>query len=566
LLGRSFTTLQPSFFTVNYVRDVEAALLNVLAEQDGGRLDGKRIAKNFAKEATSRENFRALIDSEFQRENPRSSPELRNLIEQWKLDGGTVSWMERLSPQEVADKMRGEFATINEGMEGGRFRQSFRPAGKAFKATVEALENANAVFEGMTRFAAYKAALEAHPDPTSVEARRRAAMLSREITVDFQRAGENAQFMNNFYLFLNANIQGTARTLRSLKAPQVRAILGGAVSVAATLAMYNAMVSGEDDDGKLLWDKEAEHDKDRNLIIMNPDGSGVGVKIPMPYGFGFFTGLGTRLTDAIRRKDDPSKFIALTLSSALNNFSPLQFAGENIPTAVTLAGLPTLLKPGGELAFNQNFMSKPIYNKLFDSSQSMASAGRFNTPEIYKWWAQSLNDISGGEGKIPGKIDTPPEAWEYLAEFAAGGVGNSAASLLADAAKLTGAVEGREELGARDIPIARRFLTSPSPGRNVGEYYENSNRAAIVQRQFKDTEEKASFRKRYPVETNGRVVSALTRSRSEIRNINKQLKAVNASNMSAEDKAARKAELKARIDQAYIRFNKIYNEVEESQR
>lgn len=559
LLGRSFTTLQPSFFTVNYVRDIQAALLNVMAEQDGGRLDGKRIARSFAKEATSRDNFRALIDFEFGRENPRSSPELRNLIEQWKLDGGTVSWVDRKTPQEVANQMRAEFAAINDAT-GGNFRQLFRKGARGFRATVDALENANAVFEGMTRFAAYKAALDAGAT------RQQAAMLAREITVDFQRAGETAQFMNNFWLFMNANIQGTARTLKSLKSPQVRAILGGAVSVAATLAMYNAAVSGEDDDGELLWDKIPDYEKDRNLIIMAPDGGGVGAKIPMPYGFGFFTGLGTRLTDTLRRGDDVSRFLNLTLSSALNNFSPLQFAGDNLPSNIAAAAVPTLLKPVPDLWRNENFMSKPIYNEPFDSSQSMASASRFNTPEAYKWWAQTLNDISGGEGKIPGKIDTPAEAWQYLAEFAMGGVGNSAASLFADTAKLTGAVEGREELGARDIPIARRFITSPAPGRNVGEYYENANKAAIVQRQFKETEDKQDFRRRHPVDTHPRVVAALSRSRTEIRQINKQRKAVDNSNMSPEDKAARKAELKARIDAAYVRFNRVYNEVEKDSR
>jgi hypothetical protein len=329
------------------------------------------------------------------------------------------------------------------------------------------------------------------------------------------------------------------------------------MATAGTLAAANAAASDEDDDGKLFWDKIPDYEKERNLIIMHPDGRQY-EKIPMPYGFGFFPYLATRFMDAARRGDDAGAVGLDIASAALGNFSPIQFGAGSVPSSVARAITPTVFKPFTELALNENFMGKPIYNEPFDSAQSYASVARYNTPEGYKELSQFLNDISGGEGKVKGKLNMPPESFEYLVEFSLGGLTNLAKSLYRTA----------DEGDVMAAPVVRRLVGQPSKGRNVGEYYEREEKARVVNQQMKDLngEERRALREQFPVETSTRVQSALTSARSRVRELNKQRKVVQGMNINEADRSEKLERLRERIDGEYVRFNRVYNDVEQATR
>jgi hypothetical protein len=278
----------------------------------------------------------------------------------------------------------------------------------------------------------------------------------------------------------------------------------------------------------------------------------------MPYGFGFFPYLATRTMDAARRGDDLGAAGIDIVTAALGNFSPMQFGAGNIPSSVARAATPTMLKPFVELMLNENFMGKPIYNEPFDKGQSYASVARFNTWEGYKELAQLLNDISGGEGKVKGNLNTPPESFEHLLEFAFGGVGGLAKSLYK-----TGS-EG--ELGS--APVVRRLAGQQSKGRNVGEYYEREEQARVVNQQMKDLTgtERLALREKYPVETSPRIQTALTSARSAVLGLNKERKRIQGLDIDEGTKAERLEVLRERIDGEFVRFNRIYNQVEQATR
>jgi hypothetical protein len=559
MLSRSFTTANPDFFVPNVFRDLQSAALNLGAEAPG-------LLKAFRKNVTNRDAFKTIAAFEYGR--PIKNKAMGQRYEQFKLDGGSVSWVQRDTPQEHAAKIQNNLKTVNDSLRNLKDNRTaknaidvvWNPTSKGFRAMVGALESTNAIFENGIRFAAYNAALDVGMS------RDQAAMISREATVDFNRRGEAGALLNALYAFFNAGIQGSVRTARALsnnplktgKLSTTQAALLGMMTTAATLAAANAALSDEDDDGKLFWDKIPDYEKQRNLIIMNPLDGKTYTKIPMPYGFGFFPYLATRTMDAARRGDDLGAVGLDIVTAGLGNFSPVQFGAGNIPSSVARAVTPTMGKPFVELMLNENYMGKPIYNEPFDKGQSYASVARFNTWDGYKELSQFLNDISGGEGKLKGNLNAPAESFEYLTEFALGGVTNLAKSLYR-----TG-----EEGDVVAAPVVRRLIGQPGKGRNVGEYYEREERARVVNQQMKDLTglERRALIEKFPAETNPRVQSALTSARSAVRKLNEERKRIRNLDIDEGVKAERLEALRERTDAEFVRFNRIYNQVEQATR
>lgn len=558
LLSRSFTTANPDFFVPNVFRDLQAAALNLSA-------DGPGLAKAFGKRVKDRTAFRTIAGLEYGKN--WGDPQLRDLYEQFKLDGGAVSWALRETPEEAAQRISEDLKTVNDRMADLRNARTskqaidalWNPTSRTFKSMVDALENTNAIFENGIRFAAYRAALD-----TGLT-REQAAMISREATVDFNRRGEAGALLNALYAFFNAGIQGSVRTARALsnnpfktgKVSTTQAALLGMMTTAATLAAAGAAMSDEDDDGKLFWDKIPTHEKQRNLIIMHPWNGRTYEKIPMPYGFGFFPYLATRFMDAARLGDWGAAGVDV-LTAMIGNFSPIQFSGESVPGSVARAATPTMLKPFTELMLNENAFGSPIYNKPFEEGQSYASSARYNTWEGYKELSQILNDISGGEGKVKGALNFPPESFPYLLQFSLGGL-----SSLSNSLYRTG-----EEGDILAAPLLRRFVGQPGKGRNVGEYYEREEKSRVVNQQMKDLTgtERQALKEKFPVETSPRVQAALTSARSRIRKLNEQRKSIQNMNINEGEKAERLETLRERVDGEYVRFNRIYNDVEQAAR
>lgn len=558
LLSRSFTTANPDFFVPNVFRDLQAAALNLEADAPG-------LARAFGRNVKDRAAFRMIGAFEYGRQG--GDPALRDLYEQFKLDGGSVSWALRETPQEVGERIQRDLKTVNDSLKDIKNARNAKqvldavwaPTSKGFRSMVDALENTNAIFENGIRFAAYRAALDMGMT------RDQAAMISREATVDFNRRGEAGALLNSLYAFFNAGIQGSVRTARALsnnpfktgKVSTTQAALLGMMGTAAMLAAAGAAMSEEDDDGKLFWDKIPDYDKERNLIIMHPNGRDY-EKIPMPYGFGFFPYVATRVMDAARRGDDLGAVGLDLTTAAIGNFSPIQFGGENLPGSVARAAAPTAVKPFFELMLNENAFGRPIYNEPFDKGESYASAARYNTWDGFKDFSQFLNDISGGEGRVKGRINAPPESFEHLLEFSFGGIVPLAKSLYKTA----------DEGDPLAAPVLRRLIGQPSKGRNVGEYYEREEIARVVNSQLKDStpEERAALREQFPIETSPRVQSALTTARSRIRELNAQRKRINNMNISDGEKSERLEALRERIDGEYVRFNRVYNQVEQASR
>ena len=113
--------------------------------------------------------------------------------------------------------------------------------------------------------------------------------------------------------------------------------------------------------------------------------------------------------------------------------------------------------------------------------------------------------------------------------------------------------------------MGRKIFGEPSKYADLGDFYDRADTMKPVIKQMETSEpaERKALRDKYPTETNPRVIAAMKEAEKRVREINKQRKAL-ANNPNIEDTA--RMERKARLDElqrdAYIRFNKIYNQVE----
>ena len=559
VLSRSYTTLNPEFFIPNYFRDIQSAVFNILAEQDrvDGRLAGKKILAGVLEDTAKFKNFLPTLRVSLNKA-PRNEAEAetQRLFEQFKADGGTTGWILRETPEVVMEKIKSDIerATATGGKRGIYATQ------EGLKKIIGGIEDFNSVFENVTRFSVYKRALEAGLT------RDEAAMMSRNVTVDFNRKGEMGPTINALYAFFNAAVQGNVQLLRSLGSDprkhggltRAQYLALGMIGLGAMQSMISQAMSDDDEDGKSFYDKIPDFEKERNLIVMMPDGRQY-IKVPLPYGYSFFHSLGGNAVE-LYDDEDVSKFVLKMTAGLLDNFSPIVKSGESVG-AIASGVFPTVIRPFIDLYRNENFFGSPIYNEPFDESQAKSSVPRYSTPEAFKAVAEFVNNVTGGEGKIPGKVDFPAEGYEYLFDFTIGGVGQFITRTYDYGQKrVTG-----QPTQAGDVPMGRKIFGEPSKYADLGDFYDRADTMKPVIKQIEDSTpaERKALRDKYPTETNSRVIAAMKEAEKRVREINKQRKAL-ANNPNIED--TMRMERKARLDElqrdAYIRFNKIYNQVE----
>ena len=158
-----------------------------------------------------------------------------------------------------------------------------------FFKLLNTMENYNTVVENGVRVATYKALLDRG------FTKERAAQAARNVTVNFAKGGEYKTFMNSMFLFYNAALQGSFAMLNAaLRSGKVRKLWVGAVVIGLLQDQLNAMLSDEDEDGELIYDKIPHYVQEKNLIFMDPFGitDRSYYTIPLPYGLNMAVNMG----------------------------------------------------------------------------------------------------------------------------------------------------------------------------------------------------------------------------------------------------------------------------------
>ncbi|EFF6401743.1 hypothetical protein B1O88_005121, partial [Escherichia coli] len=398
------TSYNPEFLVSNFIRDVQTAVMNLKAEQgrSDGKLKGLDNLSALAVVKDSRSAMSAVYASLRGKTLTGNGAQWQKVWKEFVEDGGKTGWF-NMGDLEGQQKEMDRLVSLAKG---GWKGQSIG----AWHSFLNLVEDANGAVENALRLSAYKHARDAGLS------RQQAASLAKNMTVNFNRRGEQGALMNSLYMFANASIQGTANLVRTLghlngdgplperlrwknlNVPQKIAL--AAVGAGYLLGSLNRSVAGEDDDGVNWYDKVPSHVKERNLVIMKSMFGGKAGEywsIPLPYGYNVFFLLGHTAEGVAAGDLTASRAAGNVVGGVLGAFSPIgSETSETLSGALLKNAAPTILRPFANLAMNENFMGAQIYqeNMPFGTPKPDSQLGRRSTPEAYKAFASWLNAFS----------------------------------------------------------------------------------------------------------------------------------------------------------------------------
>lgn len=557
-LRASFTTLNPEFFISNFSRDIQAAVFNAAAEADieGGMLNSKQTIARMMKLVP--QTLKTLVKNSVQK---GGDPAIEKYFQEFKEDGGKTGWAYAKPLDQLASELEG-------AAEGKTRTQEILGKAKNFAETIEGVNDA---FENSIRLASYIAARE------NGVSREKAAQLAKNITVNFNKQGEWGPALNAVYLFFNASIQGTARLGRSLLnlKPETRPdgtkrgavervtaaqwMAGGLTLFSAMLAQLGYAMSDEDEDGIPFWDKIPDYVKERNLIIMRPNGKDY-FKIPMPYGFNVFANMGTAMVEGAHGGKDPDEAMMFLFNSFMASFSPVSFGqSKDLFTAVGKGAVPTVMKPWVEVMTNETYFGGPVTGQnLPFGVQKPESELSFRSPEMVKEFFQWMNEATGGSEYKSGGLDFNPDKIWYMFEYYVGSAGKFAGRTIEVPRKIGAKFFSGEDIKveANEIPMARILYGEPSKYFDYELYDKNKQEIKEYVKEIKGGME---------YDKTGRHKGITSSLNSYLNKIDKQLQKLRklkreASELPYAQRTARIQELRNKERKLIMEFNRRYEQ------
>lgn len=536
----------PSWGLVNPLRDVQTGLMYALSEKDkkGSRVQGDNLIGKMAQSylPSMRAMYRTL----------RGKPvinEMGKYAAEFMEDGASTGLM---LVRDQAEQLR----ILKNKLKRGYTREALTAIGDWIEAFNSTMENA-------VRLAAYTEARKAGTD------RQTAATLAKDLTVNFNRKGENTAQVNAGYLFFGAAVQGNvnfAQTLASDKGAytDARATVAGLVALGGSLAVMNILSSEEDEDGERNYADLPEHAKNRSLLFMYSDLEGFA--LPASYGYNFFTNIGRLSAEMVFGINTPEESAQYLAENVLLNFVPISPSSGDSWEEMARGFYPDLLEVHLDLLANKNFFGSDIYieQNSFMIERSNAYNSRRSTDKAFTSTAKFLNDATGGDKYEDGVLSFNPDKMEYVYEYFLGGVGRFVSQ--------TGDVAARmmadEEFRNQDMPIIGTFFESPSEYEDRFEFYANWEESRKIEARLKEAsteEELVGLRQKYqsfiPVLDGGRNSPYKTANR-DLRNISKTRKIVEAQDIPEERRREMLKKLLDNENKIFDLYNKMYRKAE----
>ncbi|KDY13996.1 LPD38 domain-containing protein [Escherichia coli] len=560
------TSYNPEFLVSNFIRDVQTAVMNLKAEQgrSDGKLKGLDNLSALAVVKDSRSAMSAVYASLRGKTLTGKGAQWQKVWKEFVEDGGKTGWF-NMGDLEGQQKEMDRLVSLAKG---GWKGQSIG----AWHSFLNLVEDANGAVENALRLSAYKHARDAGLS------RQQAASLAKNMTVNFNRRGEQGALMNSLYMFANASIQGTANLVRTLghlngdgpllerlrwknlNVPQKIAL--AAVGAGYLLGSLNRSVAGEDDDGVNWYDKGSYHVKERNLVIMKSmfgGRAGEYWSIPLPYGYNVFFLLGHTSEGVAAGDLTASRAAGNVVGGILGAFSPIgSETSETLSGALLKNAAPTILRPFANLAMNENFMGAQIYqeNMPFGTPKPDSQLGRRSTPEAYKAFAFWLNAFSGGSQYRPGAVDITPESLKFWIDYISGGTGRFISKTTDAAVKSLNGIDIPEQ----QVPFLGKISGEVMPYADQQKMYDRMTEVAQYHAELKSLT--GAERTAFIDENNGKLLmnGLMQDTRKRLKDLRKQRDAIYAdSSLSLAQQAAMVKSVERDMKVAVDRFNREYN-------
>ena len=462
------TQYNPVFGLYNFLRDLQGGAI---------QLSNTPIADKRA-EVLSPKNLAGALNGIYQTlrtDRKRGQQIMTPWADLWlefQREGGQTGYRDMFSrSQERAAALQKELSRLSES-------KGKKAALAAPRWLFDWLADYNETLENAVRLTAYKAALD------KGMSKEQAASVAKNLTVNFNRKGQNGVQAGALYAFFNSSVQGTARLLqtvvrmdrpgdiKSLHLTKAgKTIVYGGLLLGVIQAMMMAAMGFDDEE-------PPDFVKDRNLIIPLPDGKYLAW--PLPLGYHVIPAFSRILTEwAISGGKDSGKRIAHLAGLLMDAFSPIGNAGLSVQSIA-----PTIFDPIVALAENKDWTGKKIakedFNKL-DPTPGYTRAKQ-NASWIGKQLSYYLNLASGGDKDKPGIVSPTPDQIDYLIGQATGGVGRE----VMKATKTAEAMRTGEELAPYNIPIVGRFYGDTKAGyAESSRFYKNLEEINILENQYK---------------------------------------------------------------------------------
>ncbi|EOF4621834.1 LPD38 domain-containing protein [Salmonella enterica] len=559
------TSLNPEFLVSNFVRDMQTAVMNLKAEQgrDDGKLNGRDIAMKTVRDSgiAMKAVYASLRDKSLSGAGADWQKTWKEFVE----DGAKTGWfrMEDLNGQM---KEMDRLVTLAKG---GWQGQGI----KSWHSFTKLVEDANNAVENALRLSAYKHARDAGLS------RAQAASLAKNMTVNFNRRGEQGVLLNSLYMFANASIQGTANMMRSLahlngSGPLLERLRWGNLNMAQKLALtatgagyllasLNRAGAGQDGDGENWYDKVPDYVKEHNVVIMKSlfgGKAGEYWSIPLPYGYNMFYLLGSTAEGVTRGNMTTSKAAGNIVGGMLGAFNPLGSEDSKTLTGTLFKNAaPTILRPVADLWANENFMGTQIYQENFPGGtpKPESTLGRRSTPEAYKAFAGWLNSVSGGSQYRSGALDINPDKMKYWIDYVSGGMGRFAGKTIDAAAKSYNGID----IPPQQIPFLGKISGKVMPYADQQAMYEHIDELRQYDAELKTLRgaDRTAFLNKYrgQISMNG----IIHQSQIQLKNLRKQRDEIYSDpTLTARQQANRVLLVEQNMKKVVDRFNREYRE------
>lgn len=408
------TKYSAEFPLANKIRDLQEAIVYMGAHPDIGFKGAfKMVAKDPASVKAIKDALLG-IDSEGAR-----------LYKQMVSDGGTTGGLALSTRKQVEVTLESIRKTA---------RSNPR---KAFAALAKGFDGWNTLFEDSTRYSAYKQALE------QGVSRNKAAIIAKNVSIDFNEFGTWGPIVNSMYMFANASVQGSAKMIRAMRNPKVATAVIGTVGASVFSAnTWNDEIDPEWRSKVSKWDKL----NSLNVVIPGtkefyyvaiPVSWGIKpIKVAMEYGNDLVSGQKVTIDEAIEG----------IFTAVLEGYNPV--GGTDLASALT----PSPIEPFVDIARNKQWsgqMIRPDWNKYAPASTQYFKDLRNSTTG--KWLIESSRFISKKTG---GRIEVSPADADYVLQQITGGPGKFAGKVFNSISAI-----GQSEIPEiRDIPFLSRLL------------------------------------------------------------------------------------------------------------
>ena len=275
---------------------------------------------------------------------------------------------------------------------------------KGYMTGVKAIQDTARLMESVTRLNQFVAALR---EGKTIDA---AITDAKNVSTNFNRRGshEGIQWIFDNYAFLNASLQGTDRLYRGIKKYKkgFAKVIGTIISIGFLDSLLCAIFSDDDERWGDAYHALPETKRYNNLVI--PVGESKFIFIPLAQSLRGFHAWGIMLADLMTGYHKRHSLVS-------DPITPLDFLaviGQDI-VPITYGSwtnaAPTWAQPIAHIAFNENFMGRPLYKETpWNENLPEFRKAYGSTPKGLVKWSEFVNEMTGGNYAEKGWLEQIP--------------------------------------------------------------------------------------------------------------------------------------------------------------